>query len=150
MEKYVCAEPVGLRAYAVQLYAIQQPDCDYQPRPGTDKHYPFMSIRVVPAAHTVQEVKLVDNAAERDLHESLAEIYSIIITLDALEKAYMRDSIRESEYTETCDRLLRQYKRNLADDTVASAFGDLESFKLEWDVRRYDQRRGKGERKRWC
>ena len=82
----------------------------------------------------VQEVKLADNAAERDLHESLAEIYSIIITLDALEKAYLRDSIKESEYTEICDRLLRQYKSNLADDTVASAFRDLESFKLEWDV----------------
>ncbi|KAK3114309.1 Vacuolar protein-sorting-associated protein 28 [Teratosphaeriaceae sp. CCFEE 6253] len=81
-----------------------------------------------------QEVKLADTAAERDLHESLAEIYSIIVTLDALEKAYLRDSIREGEYTETCDRLLRQYKRNLADETVAAAFGDLESFKYEWDL----------------
>ncbi|KAK3624609.1 Vacuolar protein-sorting-associated protein 28 [Elasticomyces elasticus] len=81
-----------------------------------------------------QEVKLADNAAERDLHESLAELYSIIITLDALEKAYMRDSIRESEYTDTCDRLLRQYKRNLADETVAAAFGGLEEFKAEWDL----------------
>ncbi|KAK4542772.1 hypothetical protein LTR36_006148 [Oleoguttula mirabilis] len=81
-----------------------------------------------------QEVKLADNAAERDLYESLAEIYSIIITLEALEKAYLRDSIKESEYTETCDRLLRQYKSNLADETVAAAFGDLESFKLEWDL----------------
>ncbi|KAK5121239.1 hypothetical protein LTR85_005405 [Meristemomyces frigidus] len=81
-----------------------------------------------------EEVKLADNAAERDLYESLAEIYSIIITLDALEKAYLRDSIKESEYTETCDRLLRQYKSNLADETVAAAFGNLESFKLEWDL----------------
>lgn len=79
-------------------------------------------------------MKLAENAAERDLYESLAEIYSIIITLDALEKAYLRDSVQESEYTETCDRLLRQYKSNLADETVANAFGDLESFKLEWDV----------------
>lgn len=68
------------------------------------------------------------------MYESLAEIYSIIITLDALEKAYLRDSIKESEYTETCDRLLRQYKSNLADDTVHAAFGDLERFKAEWDV----------------
>lgn len=80
------------------------------------------------------EVKLADTAAERDLYESLAEIYSIIITLDALEKAYLRDSIKESEYTETCDRLLRQYRSNLADDSVQAAFGDLESFKLEWDL----------------
>lgn len=77
---------------------------------------------------------MADNTAERDLYESLAEIYSIIVTLDALERAYLRDSIQESEYTETCDRLLRQYKSNLADDTVANAFGDLESFKMEWDV----------------
>ncbi|KAH9833908.1 VPS28-domain-containing protein [Teratosphaeria destructans] len=81
-----------------------------------------------------QEVKLADNAQERNLYESLAEIYSIIITLDALEKAYLRDSIKETEYTETCDRLLRQYKSNLADDTVAAAFGDLERFKMEWDL----------------
>jgi ESCRT-I complex subunit VPS28 len=81
-----------------------------------------------------QEVKLADSATERELYESLAEIYSIIITLDALEKAYLRDSIHESEYTETCDRLLRQYKSNLADETVADAFGDLERFKAEWHL----------------
>jgi hypothetical protein len=81
-----------------------------------------------------QEVKLADNATERELYESLAEIYSIIITLDALEKAYLRDSIQESEYTETCDRLLRQYKSNLADEAVADAFGDLERFKAEWHL----------------
>lgn len=81
-----------------------------------------------------EEVKLANTSAERDLYESLAEIYSIILTLDALEKAYLRDSIAESEYTEICDRLLRQYKNNLADDTVAAAFGDLESFKAEWDL----------------
>lgn len=79
-------------------------------------------------------MKLAENAAERDLYESLAEIYSIITALDALEKAYLRDSVRESEYTETCDRLLRQYKSNLTDEHVANAFGDLEQFKAEWGV----------------
>ena len=81
-----------------------------------------------------QEVKLSTTVAERDLYDSLAEIYSIIITLDALEKAYLKDSIPESEYTETCSRLLKQYKSNLADETVAKAFGDLDRFKREWDV----------------
>ena len=37
-----------------------------------------------------EEVKLTDNAAERDLLDSLAEIYSIIRTLDGLEKAYRK------------------------------------------------------------
>lgn len=82
----------------------------------------------------LQELKLSTTSAERDLYDSLAEIYSIIITLDALEKAYLKDSISENAYAETCSRLLNQYKSNLADETVARAFGDLETFKREWDV----------------
>jgi ESCRT-I complex subunit VPS28 len=81
-----------------------------------------------------EEVKLSTNSAERDLYDSLAEIYSIIITLDAIEKAYIKDSIPEADYTETCRRLLKQYKSNLADETVAKAFGDLETFKKEWGM----------------
>jgi hypothetical protein len=82
----------------------------------------------------LQEVKLSTTSAERNLYDSLAEIYSIITTLDALEKAYLKDSITEEDYTQTCSRLLKQYKSNLADETVSKAFGDLESFKREWDV----------------
>lgn len=79
-------------------------------------------------------MKLSETAAERDLNDSLAEIYSIIITLDGLEKAYIKDSIPESEYTELCSRLLKQYKSNLSDETVAREFVDLETFKHAWDV----------------
>ncbi|KAI9810602.1 MAG: Vacuolar protein-sorting-associated protein 28 [Pycnora praestabilis] len=81
-----------------------------------------------------EEVKLSTSTAERDLYDSLAEIYSIIVTLDALEKAYIKDSITEAEYTETCNRLLKQYKSNLSDETVSDAFVDLETFKREWDM----------------
>ncbi|MCJ1454819.1 Vacuolar protein-sorting-associated protein 28 [Mycoblastus sanguinarius] len=82
-----------------------------------------------------EEVKLSSTAAERDLNDSLAEIYSIIITLDGLEKAYIKDSVPEAEYTEICSRLLKQYKSNLSDETVAREFGDLETFKREWDIK---------------
>lgn len=81
-----------------------------------------------------KEVKLASSSTERDLYESLAEIYSIIITLDGLEKAYIRDAIPEAEYTETCARLLKQYKSTLGDDTVAREFVDLETFKRTWGV----------------
>ncbi|KAF2668428.1 vacuolar protein sorting-associated protein 28 [Microthyrium microscopicum] len=81
-----------------------------------------------------EEVKLTSNNAERDLYESLAEIYSIIITLDALEKAYLKDSLVEAEYTDTCSRLLKQYTSHLQDESVSKAFGDLESFMQEWDM----------------
>lgn len=84
--------------------------------------------------NSTQEVKLSETATEKDLNDSLAEIYSIIITLDGLEKAYIKDSIPEGEYTEICARLLKQYKSNLSDDTVARSFVDLETFKRRWDV----------------
>ncbi|KAL2822365.1 vacuolar protein sorting-associated [Aspergillus cavernicola] len=81
-----------------------------------------------------EEVKLTSSSAERDLYESLAEIYSIIVTLDGLEKAYIRDVVTEAEYTETCTRLLKQYKSSLGDDTVAREFVDLETFKRMWGL----------------
>lgn len=78
---------------------------------------------------------MASSSAERDLYESLAEIYSIIVTLDGLEKAYIRDVVTETEYTETCARLLKQYKSSLGDEAVAQKFVDLETFKKTWDVR---------------
>lgn len=81
-----------------------------------------------------QEVKLADTRAERDLQDSLAEVFSIIITLDELEKAYLKDAISEADYTEICDRLLKQYKAILTDEAVSREFVDLETFKNEWDM----------------
>ncbi|PLN86615.1 VPS28-domain-containing protein [Aspergillus taichungensis] len=81
-----------------------------------------------------EEVKLASSSAQRDLYESLAEIYSIIITLDGLEKAFIKDVVTEAEYTETCTRLLKQYKSSLGDDTVAREFDDLETFKRTWGL----------------
>jgi ESCRT-I complex subunit VPS28 len=79
-------------------------------------------------------VKLADTRAERDLQDSLAEIFSIIITLDELEKAFLKDAIPEAEYSEICERSLKQYKSILADEAVGRAFVGLEEFKAEWDV----------------
>lgn len=84
-----------------------------------------------------EEVKLSTTNAERELNESLAEIYSIIVTLDALEKGFLKDSIIEADYTDTCSRLLRQYQSNLSDESVSKAFRDLETFKKAWAVRQF-------------
>ncbi|EGS19275.1 uncharacterized protein CTHT_0059010 [Thermochaetoides thermophila DSM 1495] len=81
-----------------------------------------------------EEVKLAETRAERDLQESLAELFSIIVTIDELEKAFLKDAIPEAEYTEICERSLKQYKSLLADETVARAFGGLEEFKAQWDL----------------
>ncbi|EEP78047.1 conserved hypothetical protein [Uncinocarpus reesii 1704] len=81
-----------------------------------------------------EEVKLSSTPAERDLYESLAEIYSIILTLDGLEKAYIKDAVTESEYTDTCARLLKQYKSSLSDENVLKEFVDLDTFKRAWGL----------------
>ncbi|KAG9228776.1 putative vacuolar protein sorting-associated protein 28 [Amylocarpus encephaloides] len=81
-----------------------------------------------------EEVKLSGTRAERDLQDSLAEVFSIIITLDEIEKAYLKDAIPETDYTETCERLLKQYKAILTDEAVSREFVDLENFKSNWDM----------------
>ncbi|KAG0126900.1 VPS28 protein-domain-containing protein [Tuber indicum] len=108
-----------------------------------------------------EEVKLSTTVQQRELNESLAEIYSIIVTLDFLEKAYIKDSIsqetfatpltlgdiqvvcgkalmmmvlRYDSYTPTCLRLLGQYKTILKNPDVASAFKDLETFKSAYHL----------------
>lgn len=81
-----------------------------------------------------EEVKLTETRAERDLQDSLAEVFSIIVTLDQVEKAYIKDAIPETSYTEICDRLLKQYKAILTDEAVASEIVDLETFKNKWDI----------------
>ncbi|PMB71005.1 Vacuolar protein sorting-associated protein 28 [Beauveria bassiana] len=81
-----------------------------------------------------EEVTLTSTRAERDLQDSLAELFSIIVTLDELEKAFIKDAVSEAEYTEICERSLRQYNALLADDTIAREFGGLEEFQAKWDA----------------
>lgn len=42
--------------------------------------------------------------------ESHADLYSIIYTVEALEKAYVRDSVGADEYTDLCRKLIGQFK----------------------------------------
>ena len=93
--------------------------------------------KLLTLVQNTQEVQLAETRAERDLQESLAELFSIIISLDQLEKAFLKDAVPETDYAEICERSLKQYKSILADETVAKAFGSLEEFKAEWDVRLY-------------
>lgn len=81
-----------------------------------------------------EEVKAADSAAERDLIDSLAEIYSIIRTIDGLEKAYQKDAVAETDYTEACSKMIKQYQSILSDKNVERSFRDLDSFMREWDI----------------
>lgn len=82
-----------------------------------------------------QEVRLHTTVKQRELFDSLAELYAIIISLDFLEKAYLRDSIAHTEYTPTCLRLLAQYNGILRNnEQVAAEFGGLDAFKAKYGI----------------
>lgn len=79
-----------------------------------------------------QEVKLYSTTKQRELFESLAEIHSIIVTLDYLEKSFLRDSITHDEYTQACFRLIAQFNGILKNEAVSKEFDSLHSFKTRY------------------
>jgi len=45
-----------------------------------------------------EEVRLYNTNAEREKYNTLATLYGIIIALDYLERAYVRDAITSTQY----------------------------------------------------
>jgi len=101
----------------------------YQPYAPT----PYLP-RPITSTNLDHEIKLFSSPSERELYESLAEIHAIIVTLEFLEKAFVRDSIPPSSYTPTCLRLLGQYKTLLGSPSVAAAFVDLPTFRERYGI----------------
>ncbi|KAI9139779.1 VPS28 protein-domain-containing protein [Paraphysoderma sedebokerense] len=79
-----------------------------------------------------EEIKLYTSSAERSKYENLADLYAIIVSTEALEKAYIRDAISSEEYTPTCTKLIAQFKTalNLLSDSVK----DVEQFMREYKL----------------
>ena len=104
----------------------------------TMSYQPYAPIAYLPRPLTStnldREVKLYTTSSSRELYESLAELHAIIVTLEFLEKAFVRDSIAPAVYTPTCLRLLGQYKTLLGSPTVAEAFVDLDTFRARYGV----------------
>ncbi|CAI4053114.1 hypothetical protein N7582_005643 [Saccharomyces uvarum] len=86
------------------------------------------------------EVPLFDNSItskDKEIIETLSEIYSIIITLDHVEKAYLKDSINDTQYTNTVDKLLKQFKIYLNSqnkDEINKHFQSIESFSDKYNI----------------
>lgn len=80
-----------------------------------------------------QEYRLYTTNADRERYDNLATLYSIIISLDYLERAYVRDSITQSQYTPACTRLLAQYKTilKLVGDELASLDAFVSEYRMD-------------------
>jgi ESCRT-I complex subunit VPS28 len=49
-----------------------------------------------------EEVRLYTNNAEREKYNLLATLFGIVVALDYIERAYVRDSITAAEYVPSC------------------------------------------------
>jgi ESCRT-I complex subunit VPS28 len=62
-----------------------------------------------PPEELLKEVKLYNNARERETVDNRADLFALIQTIQALEKAYIKDAVSSQDYTRECTRLLSQY-----------------------------------------
>ncbi len=61
----------------------------------------------------VEAVRLYKTSSEREKWETLADLYAIFVTVEHLEKAYIRDAVKPSDYTDACTRLIAQFKTGM-------------------------------------
>ncbi|GBE86707.1 Vacuolar protein sorting-associated protein [Sparassis crispa] len=80
-----------------------------------------------------EEVRLYTTNAEREKYGLLATLFGIVISLDYLERAYVRDSVTAAEYSPACTRLLSQYKTmlKLVGDTVPSIEEFMTKYRMD-------------------
>ncbi|TIA97123.1 hypothetical protein E3P92_03499 [Wallemia ichthyophaga] len=79
------------------------------------------------------EVRLYSNTAERDRFENLATLFGIIHSLDYLERAYVRDSITQSQYAPACVKLLAQFKTILK-LVAGDIAGSVDEFMAQYNM----------------
>lgn len=75
--------------------------------------------------HT-EEVRLYENAREREAIDNRANVFALIQTIQALEKAYLKDAVAPGEYASQCSILLAQF--TAAFKLVKEKFPTVEEF----------------------
>jgi len=80
-----------------------------------------------------QTVKLYSNNREREAFDNMADLFSIIKTTEALEKAYVRDAITAEEYKQNCSKLITQFRAalNLTKDSVPDIKRFMQEYRLD-------------------
>jgi len=80
-----------------------------------------------------EEVRLYTTNAEREKFETRATLYGIIVGLDYLERAYVRDAVTAAEYSPACTRLLSQYKTmsKLVEEDVPSIEQFMSQYRMD-------------------
>lgn len=62
------------------------------------------------------------------MSEQLAEVYSLVVSIDQIEKAYTRDSIDAQDYNELVTRLLSHLAKLVREPRVEDEYGSITHF----------------------
>uniref|UniRef100_A0A6V2IMC3 Vacuolar protein sorting-associated protein 28 homolog n=1 Tax=Ditylum brightwellii TaxID=49249 RepID=A0A6V2IMC3_9STRA len=74
----------------------------------------------------LQEIELFESSKEREAYENLADLYTVIVATEHLERAYARDAITQQEYTSECNKLISQFR--LAEKAALGSSMTTETF----------------------
>mmetsp|Transcript_32903 Transcript_32903/g.59586 ORF Transcript_32903/g.59586 Transcript_32903/m.59586 type:complete len:223 (+) Transcript_32903:61-729(+) len=75
-----------------------------------------------------EEIELYTTSKERQHFDDQANLYSIILATEHLERAYARDCITQKEYTTECNKLISQFRlaeKAALKETAVEDFMDL-------------------------
>ncbi|SAL99977.1 hypothetical protein [Absidia glauca] len=79
-----------------------------------------------------EEIRLFTNNKDREKYDNMADLFSIIVLMEHLEKAFIRDSITPIEYTPQCANLIAKYKTTM--NFLADSVKDLETFMNDYKL----------------
>lgn len=97
------------------------------------QNYQSMASKPLPQVPVVTEkIRLATNSKEREQYDNMADLYSLFVTVERLEKAYVRDSIPADLYTKECTKLIAKFKTLLT--LIQSYVPDVEKFMEEYKL----------------
>ncbi|KAG0040786.1 Vacuolar protein-sorting-associated protein 28 [Gryganskiella cystojenkinii] len=99
---------------------------------GTSSANAYGSSSSMPAISLDEEIRLTTNNRERAQMDNMADLYSIIVVLEHLEKAYIRSAVVHTEYTPACAQLIAQFRA--ASSLLGDVMPDLERFMKEYNL----------------
>lgn len=79
------------------------------------------------------KIELATDRTKRAHYDSLADHYSLIIALQHIETAYVRDAISADDYTRQCQKLLAQYKTH--SESLMELVPSIEQFMQDYDMK---------------
>ncbi|KAG0227613.1 hypothetical protein BGW42_004369 [Actinomortierella wolfii] len=88
--------------------------------------------RGIPTCNLDEEVKLTTNNRERAQMDNMADLYSIIVVLDHLERAYISSAVTHTEYTPACRQLISQFKTAMS--LLGGVVPDVDNFMKEYSL----------------